>query len=75
MSADSAKTMFTPCIALKASLRTVLAIAVTAVAISISGCANMNSTNMDNTLTTGAAIQGKVHGGQSPSAVQRSDYS
>ncbi len=66
MSADSAKTMFTPCIALKAGLRTVLAIAVTAVAISISGCANMNSTNMDNTLTTGAAIQGKVHGGQSP---------
>jgi hypothetical protein len=65
MSADNTKIMINPQVASKAHLRTVLAVAISAAAVFISGCSNMYSPGMDTTPTTGAAIQGKVHGGQS----------
>jgi hypothetical protein len=66
MSAENAKVVIPPCAPLKASLRTVLAVAITSAVIFTSGCSNMNLTSVDKTPLTGAAIQGKVHGGQFP---------
>src|ERR1700679_973415 len=66
MSADYTKVIFTTRIALKASLRNAFVVAITAAVGFTSGCANMNPTSVDNTSMGGAAIQGRVHGGQFP---------
>jgi hypothetical protein len=73
MSADNARVIIAPRVSLKASLRAVFAVATTTVVLFTSGCSNMYSPSVDNTPAMGAAIQGKVHGGQSPisgSAIQ-----
>jgi hypothetical protein len=66
ISAENAKVVITPCAAWKANLRTVLAVAIAAAVVFTSGCSNMNLTSVDKTPLTGAAIEGKVHGGQFP---------
>jgi hypothetical protein len=66
MSADNAKVLINPHAASKASLRTALVVAMTAAVVFTSGCSTMYSPGPDNTPAMGAAIQGKVHGGQSP---------
>ena len=58
--------MIIPRLAWKASLPGVLAVAVASVVVFTSGCSMTNLTSVDNTPLTGAAIQGKVHGGQFP---------
>jgi hypothetical protein len=66
MFAEKARVLNTTYVAWKACARTVLAVAVTAAVGFTSGCANLATTSMDNTPMPGAAIQGKVKGGQFP---------
>jgi hypothetical protein len=67
MFAEKARVLNTTNVAWKAYARTVLAVAVSAAVGFTSGCANMATTSLaDNTPVTGAAIKGKVKGGQFP---------
>jgi hypothetical protein len=63
---SSGKIMIIPRFAWKASLPGVLAVAVASAVVFTSGCSMTNLTSMDHTPLSGAAIQGKVHGGQFP---------
>jgi hypothetical protein len=58
--------MIIPRFAWKASLPGVLAVAVASAVVFTSGCSMTNVTSVDHTPLSGAAIQGKVHGGQFP---------
>src|ERR1700756_4578861 len=58
--------MMIPRGAWKASLPGVVAVAVASAVVFTSGCAMTNLTNADRISLTGAAIRGKVHGGQFP---------
>jgi hypothetical protein len=60
------KNMFSTRVAIKASLPTLLAAAVSAAVVFTSGCSMTNLTSADITPMSGAAIKGKVHGGQFP---------
>src|SRR5271170_7987681 len=58
--------MLIPRLTWKASLPGVLAVAVASAVVFTSGCSMTNLTSVDHSPLTGAAIQGKVHGGQFP---------
>ncbi len=58
--------MLIPRFAWKAILPGVLAVAVASAVVFTSGCSMTNLTSVDHSPLTGAAIQGKVHGGQFP---------
>jgi hypothetical protein len=66
MSAEKAKVTNIPRVDSRASLRTALAAVVTAAVVFTAGCSNMTSTSTGTTSMIGAAIQGRVHGGQFP---------
>jgi hypothetical protein len=63
---SSRKIMSIPRVAWKASLPGVLAVAVASAVMFTSGCSMSNMTSANPAPLTGAAIQGKVHGGQFP---------
>ena len=58
--------MMIPRGAWKASLPGVVVVAVASVVVFTSGCSMTNLTSVDRISPTGAAVQGKVHGGQFP---------
>jgi hypothetical protein len=66
MFGEKARVLNTTSVALKASMHSVLAVAVSAAVAFTSGCATMYTTSQDTAPVTGAAIQGRVKGGQFP---------
>jgi hypothetical protein len=66
MFGEKAEVLNPTSVALKASLRSVLAVAVSAAVAFTSGCANMYTTSLDTKAVTGSVVQGSVHGGQFP---------